>query len=74
MQLRRRFIFTLGTFGLLALTLSGEQGNLDIFTLDLGTQVLRQLTTDAAIDTEAAWSPDGRTLYFNSDRAGGPQI
>ena len=59
---------------LLALTLSGEQGNLDIFTLDLGTQVLRQLTTDAAIDTEAAWSPDGRTIFFNSDRAGGPQI
>jgi TolB protein len=59
---------------LLALTLSGEQGNLDIFTLDLATQVLRQLTTDAAIDTEAAWSPDGRAIYFNSDRAGGPQI
>jgi TolB protein len=58
----------------LALTLSNEQGNLDIFTLDVGTQVLRQLTTDAAIDTEAAWSPDGRTIYFNSDRSGGPQI
>jgi TolB protein len=59
---------------LLALTLSNENGNLDIFTLDVATQVLRQLTTDAAIDTEAAWSPDGRTLYFNSDRSGGPQI
>ena len=59
---------------LLALTLSGDQGNLDIFTLDLATQVLRQLTTDAAIDTEAAWSPDGRSIYFNSDRSGGPQI
>ena len=51
---------------LLALTLSGENGNLDIFTLDLTTQVLRQLTTDAAIDTEAAWSPDGRSIYFRS--------
>jgi TolB protein len=59
---------------LLALTLSGEQGNLDIFTLDLATQVLRQLTTDAAIDTEATWSPDGRTIFFNSDRSGGPQV
>jgi TolB protein len=58
----------------LALTLSNDQGNLDIFMLDVGTQVLRQLTTDAAIDTEATWSPDGRTLYFNSDRSGGPQI
>jgi TolB protein len=35
---------------------------------------LRQLTTDAAIDTEATWSPDGRQVYFTSDRAGGPQI
>ena len=58
----------------LALTLSTDQGSLDIYTLDLATQVLRQLTTDAAIDTEAAWSPDGRTIYFNSDRSGGPQI
>jgi TolB protein len=59
---------------MLALTLSGDNGNLDIFTLDLATQVLRQLTTDAAIDTEAAWSPDSRSIYFNSDRSGGPQI
>jgi TolB protein len=59
---------------LLAITLSGDNGNLDIFTLDLATQVLRQLTTDAAIDTEATWSPDGRTIFFNSDRSGGPQV
>jgi TolB protein len=58
----------------LALTLSRDQGNLDVHTLDLTTQVLRQLTTDAAIDTEASWAPDGRTIYFTSDRAGGPQI
>ncbi|HLF12152.1 MAG TPA: Tol-Pal system beta propeller repeat protein TolB [Gammaproteobacteria bacterium] len=58
----------------LALTLSRDQGNLDIYTLDLATQVLRQLTNDAAIDTEAVWSPDGQTIYFTSDRAGGPQI
>jgi TolB protein len=36
--------------------------------------VLRQLTTDDAIDTEPEWSPDGRSIYFNSDRAGGPQV
>src|SRR5512143_1277062 len=59
---------------LLALTLSHDNGNLDIYTLDLATQQLKQLTTDDAIDTEAAWSPDGRMVYFLSDRAGGPQI
>ena len=58
----------------LALTLSRDTGNLDIYTLDLTTQVLRQLTTDNAIDTEAVWAPDGRSLYFTSDRAGGPQV
>jgi TolB protein len=59
---------------LLALTLSRDAANLDIHTLDLSTQVLRQLTTDAAIDTEATWAPDGRSIYFTSDRAGGPQV
>jgi TolB protein len=59
---------------MLSLTLSRDSGNLDINTLDLTTQVLRQVTTDAAIDTEAVWAPDGRSLFFVSDRAGGPQI
>jgi len=59
---------------LLALTLSHDNGNLDVYTLDLATQQLKQLTTDDAIDTEASWSPDGRTVNFTSDRAGGPQV
>jgi TolB protein len=58
----------------LTLTLSRNQGNLDVHVLDLTTQSLRQLTNDAAIDTEAVWAPDGRTIYFTSDRAGGPQV
>jgi TolB protein len=58
----------------LALTLSQEDGNLDIYTLDTATQVLRRLTESPAIDTEPTWSTDGRSIYFTSDRQGGPQI
>jgi TolB protein len=58
----------------LALTLSGSGGNLDIWLLDLATQGLTRLTDDPAVDTEAAWSPDGKSIFFTSDRAGGPQI
>ena len=58
----------------LALTLGGIDGNLDIHVLDLATRQTRRLTTHRAIDTESSWSPDGRYVYFTSDRSGGPQV
>lgn len=58
----------------LALALGGSRGNLEIYILDLASQNLVRITDDPAIDTEPAWSPDGQTLYFNSDRGGAPQI
>jgi TolB protein len=58
----------------LALTLSGKEGNLDIYLLDLGTQQLSQLTNDPGIDTEAVFAPDGSAVYFTSDRSGNPQV
>ncbi len=58
----------------LALTLSRDAGNLEIFTLDLTTQVLNRLTNSPAIDTEPTWSADGDSIFFTSDRSGGPQI
>ena len=58
----------------LALTLSSREGNLDIHVVDLATQKLTRVTRSSAIDTEPAWSADGATLYFNSDRSGGPQV
>jgi TolB protein len=58
----------------LVLTLGGIDGNLDIHVLDLSTRQSRRLTTHRAIDTEGSWSPDGRYIYFTSDRSGGPQV
>jgi len=58
----------------LALTLSRDPGNLDVFMLDLTTQVLIRLTNSPAIDTEPTWAADGESVYFTSDRSGGPQI
>ena len=42
--------------------------------MDLTTQALTRITDDPGIDTEPQWSKDGQSLYFTSDRAGGPQI
>ena len=58
----------------LVVTLGGIDGNLDIYVLDINSRRTRRLTTHRAIDTEGSWSPDGRYIYFTSDRSGGPQI
>lgn len=58
----------------LAVTLGGVNGNLDIYILDLASKQSNRLTNHRAIDTEGAWSPDGKYIYFNSDRSGSPQI
>lgn len=58
----------------LAVALSDGRGDLDVHVINLGTREVRQVTRARGIDTEPVWAADGRTLYFTSDRAGGPQI
>jgi TolB protein len=58
----------------LALTLSGSNGNPDIYLLNLADQALTRVTDDPGIDTEAVWAPDATALYFTSDRSGSPQV
>ncbi len=58
----------------LALALSDGKGDLDIHVLNVATRELQRVTRNRGIDTEPVWSRDGRTIYFTSDRAGGPQI
>ena len=58
----------------LVITLGGLDGNPDIHVLDIRTRQTTRLTRHRAIDTEGTWSPDGKYIYFTSDRAGGPQV
>ena len=56
----------------LALTLS-EEGNPEVYILQVDTGALRRITDSDAIDTEPVWIDD-ETIVFTSDRSGGPQL
>jgi len=61
--------------GKLAVSLSMD-GHTQIYTVNAGGGGLHRVSdgTGAAIDTEAQFSADGQSIYFVSDRSGGPQI
>jgi hypothetical protein len=42
----------------------------DILIVELASGKVEEVTHDRAIDMTPAWSADGRTLYFDSDRTG----
>jgi Tol biopolymer transport system component len=51
--------------------LSGQAtGVSDLYTYDINTKQVRQLTNDKWADLQPAWSPDGRTIAFVTDRGG----
>ena len=43
-------------------------GMTDLYIVSVATGVARQLTRDAYADLQPAWSPDGRTIAFTTDR------
>jgi hypothetical protein len=43
-------------------------GVTDLYTVDLGSAAVTQLTNDPYADLQPAWSPDGRTIAFTTDR------
>jgi TolB protein len=51
-----------------------QEGNANIFAMDLRSQKTTRLTNDAAIDTSPCYSPDGSRIVFESDRGGSQQI
>ena len=44
------------------------EGQSDLYALDLRNEGVTQLTDDAYSETHPAWSADGATLYFSTDR------
>jgi TolB protein len=58
----------------LAVVLSVEGGS-QIFLINAdGSGPRRRISNSSSIETEPRFSPDGKSLYFTSDRGGSPQI
>ena len=51
---------------------SGKVGDYDIWSLDLATGAMTQLTRGNYWHDKPSWSPDGRWVVFTTNRAGGP--
>jgi Tol biopolymer transport system component len=58
----------------LAYWASDEKSQRDIWTMSPTGDNLVQITNDAATDWNPVWAPDGKHLYFVSDRSGGMQL
>ena len=51
-----------------------QDGNSDIYTMDLETRVVEKITDHTSIDTSPSYSPDSKYICFNSDRSRYQQI
>lgn len=53
------------------MSLMRDDGNSNIFAMDLRSRTTTRLTDSIAIDTSPSYSPDGSQIVFTSDRGGG---
>ncbi len=65
----RSIVFTISS-----LDTEANRRRTDIWMVQSDGTKLRRLTSDPAADTNAAWSPDGGTVYFLSTRSGSSQV
>ncbi len=56
------------------MSLLRDDGNSNIFAMDLRSRNTTRLTNSTAIDTSPSYSPDGGKIVFTSDRGGRAQI
>jgi TolB protein len=56
------------------MSLLRDDGNSNIFTMDLRSRTTTRLTNSNSIDTSPSYSPDGSQVVFTSDRGGRAQI
>jgi Tol biopolymer transport system component len=47
-----------------------REGHRDVATISASGEQRKTITSDSAVDWDPAWSPDGKFLYFSSDRGG----
>jgi TolB protein len=56
------------------MSLLREDGNSNVYAMDLRSRTTTRLTDSNSIDTSPSYSPDGSQVVFTSDRGGQPQI
>jgi len=54
--------------------LEANRGRTDLWMISVDGTGTRRLTTDPSSDSNPRWSPDGRNVYFLSDRSGSSQV